>query len=70
MNLQKGGCQRIKTVSQRVLKEHNVCGVTFKPLNPKASACNLPVRQGDIKPKCQACALVCKLGEKQAWPQS
>lgn len=53
-----------------VLKERNVCGVTFKPLNPKASACNLPVRQGDSKPKHQACALVYKLGEKRAQPQS
>lgn len=70
MNFQKGGCQGIKTVSWMVLKEHNVCGVTFKPLNPKASACNLPVRQGDSKPKHQACALVYKLGEKQAQPQS
>lgn len=39
------------------LKERSGCGVTFNHANPKTS-CDLPVTQGDLKTKHQACALV------------
>lgn len=40
--------------SGMVLKEHSLCGVTFNPSDPKASGCNLPVPQEDIRQKPRA----------------